>query len=306
MPITVPDGLPAIKTLEKENIFIMNENRAVSQDIRPLRILMLNLMPTKIETETQILRLLGNTPLQVDAELLQTATHVARHVSPKHMFKFYRHFDDVKDERYDGMVITGAPVEKLDFDKVDYWPELCAIMEWSKTHVYSTLHICWGAQAGLYYHFGVDKHLLPEKLSGIYGHRNLMPQHPLVRGFDDCFYAPHSRYTGVDREKIEGTAALDVLSDSPLAGVYLVANKSGRQFFVTGHAEYDRTTLAREYSRDVKAGLGPRVPENYFPADDPTKTPIMTWRGHAHMLFANWLNYFVYQSTPYDLSKLGE
>lgn len=304
MPIRVPEGLPAIATLERENIFVMGENRACHQDIRPLKIAILNLMPTKKETETQLLRLLGNTPLQVDVELLQTSTHVAKNTSAEYLLKFYRTFDEVKDERFDGLIITGAPVEKLPFDQVDYWPELCRIMEWSCTHVYSTLHICWGAQAGLYYHYGIPKYPLPQKLSGIFRHRRLVAGHPFTRGFDDVFQAPHSRYTEVKRADIERRPELEILSESDEAGVYIAASRDGRQFFVTGHSEYDRDTLAREYFRDRAAGLIPQMPRHYFPDDDPGREPEMKWRGHAHLLFSNWLNYFVYQQTPYDLMHL--
>jgi homoserine O-succinyltransferase len=305
MPIKIPDGLPAIQTLERENIFVMTEQRAAHQDIRTLRIIILNLMPTKIETETQLLRLLGNTPLQVDVVLLQTVTHVSKNISAEHLLNFYKSFDDIAGERFDGMIITGAPVEQLDFEEVDYWPELCSIMEWSKHHVYSTLYICWGAQAGLYYHYGVPKHELPEKMSGIFEHRNIMPTHPLMRGFDDLFMAPHSRYTGIDDGYIKNLPELDVLAASQVAGIYIAADKSGRQFFVTGHSEYDRDTLAREYFRDVNKGLNVKLPQNYFPGDDPTLTPLMTWRSHSNLIFSNWLNYFVYQRTPYDLTCLN-
>ena len=304
MPIRVPEGLPAIQTLERENIFVMGESRACHQDIRPLKIAILNLMPTKKETETQLLRLLGNTPLQMDVELLQASTHVSKNTPAEYLLKFYRTFDEIKNERYDGLIITGAPVEKLPFEQVDYWPELCRIMAWSRTHVYSTLHICWGAQAGLFYHYGIPKYPLPEKLSGIFMHRRLVADHPFTRGFDDRFEAPHSRYTGVDRAAIESRPELVILSDSDEAGVYIVASRDGRQFFVTGHSEYDRDTLAREYFRDREGGLNPRMPRHYFPDDDPSRRPVMRWRSHAHLLFSNWLNYFVYQQTPFDLSSL--
>lgn len=304
MPIRVPDGLPAIKELEHENIFAMTENRATHQDIRPLRIVILNLMPKKSETETQLLRLLSNTPLQVDVDLLQAATHVSKNTSSEHLMKFYKTFDEIKGYRYDGMIITGAPVEQIPFEQVDYWPELCRVMEWSSHSVYSTLHICWGAQAGLYYHYGVPKHELPEKMSGIFEHRNLCPAHPLMRGFDERFFAPHSRYTGVVDSSIRGVAGLDVLSDSPQAGIYIVASEDGRRFFVTGHPEYDRDTLANEYFRDIDKGLHIEVPRNYFPGDNPKNEPKITWRSHANLLYSNWLNYFVYQNTPFDLSFL--
>ena len=304
MPIRIPDGLPAIETLEKENIFVMTEQRANNQDIRPLKIVILNLMPTKIETETQLLRLLGNTPLQVDVDLLQAVTHISKNTPAEHLLQFYNSFDDIVNNRYDGMIITGAPVEQMEFEEVDYWSELCRIMEWSKHNVYSTLHICWGAQAGLYYHFGVPKHDLPEKMSGIFEHRNIFPTHPLMRGFDELFMAPHSRYTGVVDEYINNNPGLDVLAVSPIAGIYIAANKNGRQFFVTGHSEYDRNTLAKEYFRDVDKGLDVKVPCNYFPFDNPALEPEMTWRSHANLVYSNWLNYFVYQNTPFDLSSL--
>ena len=304
MPIEVKGSLPATKILESENIFVITEERAHAQDIRPLKILILNLMPTKIETETQFLRLLGNTPLQVDVEQLQTATNVSKHTAASHLNTFYKTFDEVRHEKYDGMIVTGAPVEHLPFEEVDYWQELSAILTWSKTNVYSTLHICWGAQAGLYHHYGVPKRMLPEKLSGIFKHKVLNPLHPMTRGFDDRFFAPHSRHTTVDRTEIEKNPQLMVLSTSNKAGVYLVAAKSGRQFFVTGHPEYDRETLAGEYHRDVGRGLEPKIPENYFPEDEVDATPYFVWRSHANLLFANWLNYYVYQQTPFDLKDL--
>ena len=304
MPIEIQSNLPAAKILEQENIFVMTKERASTQDIRPLKILILNIMPTKIQTETQLLRLLGNTPLQLTIEFLQTATHVSRNTSASHLNTFYKTFDEIKEEKFDGMIITGAPVEQMDFKDVDYWEELCEIMEWSRTNVYSTMHICWGAQAGLYYHYGIDKYLLPEKLSGIFKHKVLNPLHPLTRGFDDRFYAPHSRYTSIHREDIDKPPNLITLSVSNMAGVYLVASKSGRQVFVTGHAEYDRDTLANEYFRDVKKGIHPKIPVNYFPDDDVETTPYFTWKSHAHLLFANWLNYYVYQQTPFDLKDL--
>lgn len=304
MPIRIPDHLPAAKVLESENIFVMTENRAMHQDIRPLQILILNLMPTKIETETQLLRLLGNTPLQVDIDLMQTATHVSKNTAPEHLLEFYQTFDQVRDNKYDGMIITGAPVETLDFTAVDYWDELCAIMRWSLTHVYSTLHICWGAQAGLFYHHHVPKYALNEKLSGIFKHRPLDMNHPLLRGFDEMFYMPHSRYTEVRQDDMDRNENLQVLALSETAGVGIAATRDARQVFVTGHCEYDRYTLAREYDRDCKRGISPRIPQNYFPEDDPQAVPPMLWRGHASLLFSNWLNYFVYQQTPYDLARL--
>ena len=304
MPIKIPNLLPAHKTLENENVFVMSEQRAQSQDIRPLKILILNLMPTKIETETQLLRLLGNSPLQVEIELLQTATHKSKNVSQEHMLMFYKTFDDIKDCRFDGMIITGAPVELMEFEEVDYWEELCTIMEWSKTHVYSTFHICWGAQAGLYYHYGVPKYKLKEKLSGIFPHRPLDLFHPLMRGFDESYLVPHSRNTETRREDIALVKDLQILSFSDIAGVHLISDMACRNFYATGHSEYDRDTLAKEYFRDLNQGLSPNVPYNYFPDDDPNKTPSLTWRSAGSLLFSNWLNYFVYQKTPYDLSTL--
>lgn len=306
MPIKVQSNLPAIKVLESENIFVMLNEVALRQDIRPLKILILNLMPTKIETETQLLRLLGNSPLQVDIELLQMASHTSKNTSPHHLTTFYKTFQQVKNESFDGMIITGAPVEQLEFEDVDYWDELCDIMEWSKHNVYSTFHICWGAQAGLYFHYGIKKHQLPEKLSGIYSHKILNPHHPLMRGFDDTFCIPHSRYTGVKEEDIRKHYGLEILSVSDKAGVAVVSSKTGRQFFVMGHAEYDRETLANEYFRDKNKGVNPKIPYNYFPADDASKTPPMVWRSNATLLYTNWLNYFVYQATPYDLRELIE
>lgn len=304
MPIKVKNNLPAIQILESENIFVMPEERALKQDIRPLKLLLLNLMPTKIETETQILRLLGNSPLQADIELLQMETHKSKNTSSLHLTTFYKTFKEIKDNKFDGMIITGAPVELLDFEEVDYWEELKTIMEWSKTNVYSTFHICWGAQAGLYYHYGVRKYQLPEKLSGVFSHRILNHNHPLLRGFDDTFVIPHSRNTGVYREDIEKCPELEILATSEEAGVSIVCNKNGRQFFVMGHAEYDRNTLASEYFRDKNRGINPNVPEHYFPNDDPTKLPPLVWRSNATLLYTNWLNYYVYQQTPYDLEEL--
>ncbi len=306
MPIKVQSNLPAIKVLESENIFVMPNEVALKQDIRPLKILILNLMPTKIETETQLLRLLGNSPLQVDIELLQMESHTSKNTSPHHLTTFYKTFNRVKDETFDGMIITGAPVEQIDFEKVDYWTELCEIMEWSKHNVYSTFHICWGALAGLYYHYGINKSQMPKKLSGIYNHTILNPHHPLMRGFDDSFLLPHSRYSGVREEDIKKTGALEVLAVSKQAGVTVICSRTGRQVFVTGHAEYDRETLANEYYRDCNRGINPAVPYNYFPDDDASKVPPITWRSNATLLFTNWLNYFVYQATPYDLHELLE
>ena len=305
MPIKIPNELPAVKILEEENIFVMKETRAAAQDIRPLKILLLNLMPTKVETETQFSRLLGNTPLQVEMELLHTKTHVSKNTPESHLDAFYRTFDEVKHNNYDGLVITGAPVERMAFEEVEYWEELAEIMEWSKTHVYSTLHICWGAQAGLYYHYGIPKKMLDAKLSGIFPHEVEYKRSMLFRGFDDIFYAPHSRYTGIDRADIERVPALKILASSREAGVYAVTARHGRQIFLTGHGEYDPDTLKKEYLRDSALDPSTTVPCNYFPADDPTKEPIVTWRSAANLLFSNWLNYFVYQSTPYDISSIS-
>ena len=306
MPIKIPNNLPAAEVLQQENIFVMHENRALSQHIRPLEIVLLNLMPTKIATETQLSRLLGNTPLQVHLELMHTSSHVSKNVSQEHLLTFYKTFDELKDRKFDGMIITGAPVEHLKFEEVDYWPELCEIMEWSKTHVHSTLHICWGAQAGLYYHYGVNKYPLEEKLFGVFEHRADYKRSILLRGFDDIFWAPHSRHTTVRREDIEAVPGLRVLASSEKAGVYAIANKEGHHIFVTGHSEYDPETLKTEYMRDKNLGLSIHVPENYFPDDDDTRDPVVRWRGHAHLLFSNWLNYFVYQTTPYDIMTIGQ
>ena len=304
MPIKIDSNLPAHKLLENENVFVMTEERAVSQDIRPLKILILNLMPTKIETETQLLRLLSNSPIQVEAELLQTVTHEVKNVSKEHMFKFYKTFDEIKDERFDGMVVTGAPVENLVFEQVDYWDELCRIFEWSKTNVYSSFFICWGAQAALYYKYGLRKYRLDRKMFGVFEHVSLDNFHPLMRGLDDKFWVPHSRHTEVRRGDIALIKDLQILSYSEKAGVHLLSDMECRNFFSTGHSEYDRDTLAKEYFRDAEKGLNIDLPENYFPDNDPAKTPEVKWRGAANIIFSNWLNYFVYQRTPYDLSTL--
>ena len=306
MPIKIPNNLPAVETLANENIFVMTETRAITQDIRPLKILLLNLMPKKIETETQLSRLLGNTPLQIDLELIKTKTHHSKNTSEEHMLAFYKTFDDVKDRTFDGMIITGAPVELFPFEQVEYWDELCQIMEWSKTHVHSTFHICWGAQAGLYYHFGIDKQVLPEKISGVYPHVVDYKRSILFRGFDDTFMVPQSRHTTVNRADVEACASkgLKLLASSDETGVYAMATEGGRQVFITGHSEYDADTLKNEYMRDLGAGLDPIVPKNYFPNDDPTKPPLVTWRSHANLLYCNWLNYFVYQTTPYDITEI--
>ncbi|MBQ3528417.1 MAG: homoserine O-succinyltransferase [Clostridia bacterium] len=304
MPIKIPNALPATQTLLGENIFVITETRAMTQDIRPLKIAILNLMPTKITTETQLARLLGNTPLQVELELLHTASHVAKNTAAEHMLSFYRTFDDVKDNYYDGLIITGAPVEQMPFEEVTYWDELCRIMEWSKTHVTSTFHICWGAQAGLYYHYGIKKYPLEEKLFGIFDHEKERKSAILLRGFDDIFPAPHSRHTYIKRQDVEACPELKILASSKEAGVYIVQNHGGSQVFITGHSEYDADTLKKEYLRDKNAGLPIKVPVNYFPDDDDTKEPPVTWRSHANLLYSNWLNYFVYQTTPYDLSTM--
>jgi len=304
MPIKIPNRLPATQVLESENIFVMTEHRAMTQDIRPLQVLLLNLMPTKIATETQLARLLSNTPLQVELELMQTSSYVARNTAPEHMLKFYTDFAHVKDRYFDGMVITGAPVEKMPFEDVEYWDELCTIMEWTKTHVHSTFHICWAAQAALYYHYGIPKYELPEKLSGVFPHRVVRRSSMLMRGFDDVFPAPHSRNTTVRLEDVYACDKLKVLATSEQAGLYAAATEGGRQIFITGHSEYDADTLKNEYLRDLNQGLNPRVPAHYFPNDDPAQPPQVNWRSHANLLYMNWLNYFVYQSTPYDIETI--
>lgn len=306
MPIKIPDKLPAAKTLKDERIFVMTEKRASSQDIRPLKIAILNIMPTKIVTETQLLRLLGNSPIQVDVDLLKTKTYESKNTAREHLAAFYKVFDDIKDQKYDGLIITGAPVEIMDFGDVEYWQELCDIMEWSKTHVTSTLHICWGAQAGLYYHFGVEKELLPKKLSGVYNHKVKKKNTKLLRGFDDEFFAPHSRYTKSVSEQIKSNENLDILAESKEAGELLISSKDRKMLFITGHMEYDADTLATEYFRDVDKGINPDVPENYFPGNDPKKAPVVKWRSAATLLFSNWINYYLYQETPYDINEVGK
>jgi homoserine O-succinyltransferase len=301
MPVNIPDSLPAKALLEAENVFVMGESRAVAQDIRPLKILILNLMPLKIVTETHLLRVLSNSPLQVEVELLMTSTHAHRNTSEEHLVAFYKTFNEIKHRHFDGMIITGAPVELIEFEQVTYWDELCEIMEWSKTNVTSTFHICWGAQAGLYYHFGIKKYILPRKMSGVFNHQLYMAHEPLLRGFNDVFPAPHSRYTEVKAEEIRKTPGVSLLSDSDVAGVYLVMSDDRRQIFVTGHPEYDAFTLGEEYWRDIKKGLTIHVPENYYPKDDPKQNPSVFWRSHAYLLYSNWLNYYVYQSTPFNL-----
>ncbi len=304
MPVNIPHALPARKTLESENVFVMSEERAGHQDIRPLKIAIVNLMPTKVDTETQLLRLLGNTPLQVQITLLRMRTHEPKNTAREHLEAFYATFDQVRGEKFDGLVVTGAPVELLPFEEVDYWPELCEVMDWSADHVFSTLHVCWGAQAGLYRHFGIKKYQLPEKMFGVFQHRVLDPRSRILSGFDEVFPAPHSRYTEVRAEEIRATRGLSLLAESDQAGVYLVASEDGRQLFVTGHPEYDRFTLKGEYDRDVARGLPIAVPRNYFPDDDPTRPPMVTWRSHAFLLYANWLNYCVYQRTPFDVQAI--
>ena len=304
MPIKIPNDLPAVKTLNNENIFVMTEKRAITQDIRPLKILLLNLMPKKIETETQLSRLLGNSPLQVDLELIHTKSHRSKNTSAEHLFTFYKTFDDVKNRTFDGMIITGAPVEQLEFEEVEYWDELCEIMEWSKTHVHSTFHICWGAQAGLYYHFGVKKYPLDKKLFGVFPTTADYKQSILLRGFDDTFMVPQSRHTTVKTEDIKAVAKLKILASSEETGVYAAMTEKGRQIFITGHSEYDAGTLAAEYFRDKSEGKPIDIPKNYFPDDNPENPPLVTWRSHANLLYSNWLNYFVYQTTPYNINEI--
>ena len=305
MPIQIPNDLPAAEVLQKENIFVMKQTRAETQHIRPLEIVLLNLMPTKIVTETQLSRMLGNTPLQVHLELMMLSTHKAKNTPEEHLLAFYKTFDELKDRKFDGMVITGAPVENMPFEQVNYWKELTEIMEWSKDHVHSTFHICWGAQAGLYYHYGIQKYPLSEKLFGVFKHKADYKHAILLRGFDDEFWAPHSRHTTIHREDIEAVPGLKILASSEEAGVYIVMNKEGRQIFVTGHSEYDPDTLEREYLRDKYQGLPIQVPKNYYPDDDDSRAPIVRWRGHGNLLYSNWLNYFVYQTTPYDIMTVG-
>ena len=304
MPIKIPDSLPARTILEGENIFVMTEYRAIHQDIRPLNVLILNLMPTKIVTETQLLRKLSNTPLQIEVELLRTSSYQSQHTASDHLESFYTTFAQVRERKFDGMIITGAPVENLEFDQVDYWDELCEIMAWSRTHVHSTLHICWGAQAGLYFHHSIQKRTLPKKLFGVYDHKVLKPSSPLFRGFDDRFLAPHSRDTEVWREDILNAPGLELIAESEEAGVFAVKTEDSRQFFIMGHPEYDSDTLAREYWRDVEKGLDIAVPAHYFPDDDPTRTPIVRWRSAGQLLYTNFLNYYVYQTTPYNIGEI--
>jgi homoserine O-succinyltransferase len=306
MPINIPQDLPAYKTLQDENIFVLRTEAALKQDIRPLQIAIVNLMPTKIETETQLMRLLSNTPIQVDITLIKTATHVSAHTAAEHMSAFYTTFDKVKNRKFDALLITGAPVEKLSFEEVNYWKEQCDIMEWSKTNAFSVMHICWGAQAGLYYHYGINKRVLPRKLSGVYPHKVDMQErnHPLLKGFDEVFNVPQSRYTEVIPEEVKANENLRILVGSPLSGAHIIADKTSRQFFVTGHAEYDHDTLKNEYFRDREKGLDPDIPYNYFPGDNPENEPLYTWRGHASLMYSNWLNFCVYQETPFNLNEL--
>ena len=306
MPIQIPNDLPAAGVLQQENIFVMTQKRAESQEIRPLEIVLLNLMPTKIVTETQLSRVLGNTPLQVHLELMMVSSHKPKNTPQEHLLNFYKTFDELKDRKFDGMVITGAPVELMEFEEVNYWEELCRIMEWSKTHVHSTLHICWGAQAALYYHYGIQKRLLPQKLFGVFLHHADYKRAILLRGFDDQFWVPHSRHTTVDRADLEKIPGIKILASSEEAGVYAMMTDKGRQIFITGHSEYDGDTLAREYLRDKNAGLPIELPRNYYPDDDDTREPLVRWRSHGNLLFSNWLNYFVYQTTPYDIMSVGE
>ncbi len=304
MPIIIPNELPAFDTLQGENIFAMSKARAVAQDIRPLKILVVNLMPTKISTETQLARVLANSPLQVELTLLCMDTHESKNTDKSHLDAFYRTFDEVKNQRFDGMILTGAPIETLPFEEVDYWKELCEIMEFSKTNVYSTIHICWGAQAGLYYHFGINKHIVDKKVFGVFEHKVVRPYNPLMRGFDEVFYAPHSRHTAINKKDILAEPALRILAESEDAGVHIITTENGRQIFVLGHQEYDKETLATEYFRDVNKGIDINIPNNYFKEDDPEKEILFRWRGHASLLFSNWLNYYVYQETPFDLDSL--
>lgn len=304
MPIKIDDALPSKKILESENIFVITNKFAARQDIRPIKIIILNLMPIKPETETHLLRLLSNSPIQVDIELLQMVSHKSINTSSEYLNKFYKTFNNIKALKYDGMIITGAPVETLDFEQVDYWKELCNVMEWSKHNVYSSFHICWGAQAALYYHYSIPKNVISNKISGVYQQKVIDIYNPLVRGFDEIFSMPHSRYSNIDTINILKNKDLNIIADSKEVGASIISNKNGRQIFITGHLEYQKETLANEYFRDIKRGLNPLIPKNYFPQNDPSKSPIMSWNSHANLLFSNWLNYFVYQATPYDISKI--
>lgn len=305
MPINIPDELPAFSVLQQENIFCMTSSEAEQQDIRPMKILVLNLMPKKIETEIHLLRMLSNSPIQVDIELMRISEQPSKHTPIDHMETYYKSFDEIRDKKYDGMIITGAPLGQIPFEDVTFWNDLKSIMEWSLTHVTSIMYLCWAVQAAMFHLYGIQKHLLPKKISGVYPHRLLKPLSPIVRGFDDVFHAPHSRYAEVRREDIEQVDALEIISDSEIAGPYIIARKDGRELFVTGHSEYEPQCLKNEYERDLAAGLNPEVPENYFPNDDPTADPIVTWKSHGNLLFSNWLNYYVYQLTPFDANKIG-
>ena len=304
MPIKIQNDLPVKEILEKENLFVVDENRATHQDIRPLQLCILNLMPKKEETELQLLRMLSNTPLQIDVTFMRMSSHKSLNTAISHLQKFYYTFDELKSQRFDGLIITGAPVEKMEYEEVDYWPELCEVFAWSKTNVFSTFHICWGAQAGLYYHYGLQKKMLPQKLFGVYSHKVRHRREPLVRGFDDYFLIPHSRYTEVPARAIHGCKDLRILAESDEAGVLVCMSRDGRKIFIMGHAEYDRNTLRDEYVRDARKGLGTAIPVNYFPDDDPEKKPLLEWRAHSYLLYSNWLNYYVYQLTPYDLNEI--
>lgn len=306
MPVIIPNGLPAAESLQNENIFTMHVDRASSQDIRPLKIVIVNLMPTKIATETQLTRVLSNSPLQVELTLVTMGSHESTHISQDHLNTFYKTIDEIKDEYFDGMILTGAPVEQMPYEDVDYWKELCEIFDFAKTHVYSTMFICWGAQAGLYYHYGIDKHMLDKKVFGVFEHKVIRTHNPLVRGFDEVFFAPHSRHTEVLREDIEACPELRILADSREVGPHIVSTENGRRIFILGHQEYDKGTLAGEYFRDVNKGLEIDVPKNYFKNDDPEDEILFRWRGHASLLFSNWLNFYVYQATPYNLEEMNE
>ena len=301
MPINIPDRLPAAKVLAEENIFFLRQKRAMKQDIRPLEILIMNLMPDRITTETQLLRLIGNTPIQTEITLIHPKTHVCQHTAKDHLLTFYKNFDDIKHRKFDGLIITGAPVENLKFEEVNYWEELKELMNWSKKNVTSTLHICWAAQAGLYYHFGIKKYPVPKKVFGVFEHKKPKVHYRLLRGFDDVYFVPHSRHTEVRKSDIKKVGGLEIISESKESGVYIVKTKNGKQIFVTGHSEYDPLTLKKEYDRDIGKGMKIDVPKNYYPNDDPTKEPTVKWRAHSHLLFANWMNYYVYQQTNFDL-----
>lgn len=306
MPVNVPVSLPAVELLKKENIFVIDELRASSQDIRPLRIGILNLMPLKIVTETDLLRLISNTPLQIQLDLIGTSMHESRNTPIEHIHTFYKKFDDIRNQNYDGFIITGAPVELVDFEDVDYWPELCEVFDWARTHVTSTLYICWAAFAGLYHHYGINKHIIDKKISGVFRHKVITPDNPIFRGFDDEFFVPHSRCCQLDRKEVEAANQLTLLSESPESGIYMIMARNGREFFITGHSEYSPLTLDQEYRRDLDRGLNPAIPENYYIDNDPRKGPLVRWRGHANLLFSNWLNYFVYQATPYDIRQIRQ